>query len=282
VSADAKVASARLPLAAGVCDVAERATARRHCPTTSSLVVDGLPLGGGVCDAGRELHGLGAACPADAKVRSGSVCRSAAGVCDVAESVRRLDERLSGRRLRLVDHRLPLRGRRVRPGRELHGLGAACPGERVKPNNTACTDDGNVCTTDLCNGSSVLCQHAPGNAGTTCRAAAGVCDVAETCDGSSATCPADAKATSGTPCRAAAGVCDVAEACDGSDDDCPADVFVSSSTVCRSAAGVCGHRRELHRVVRELPGRRRGAELRRSAAPRPASVTWPRTARARA
>src|SRR5437588_1053485 len=38
-----------------------------------------------------------------------------------------------------------------------------------KTSGTACTDDGNVCTTDLCNGASNICQHAPGNSGTTCR-----------------------------------------------------------------------------------------------------------------
>src|SRR5439155_3794741 len=61
-----------------------------------------------------------------------------------------------------------------------------------KTSGTACTDDGNPCTTDICNGSSNLCQHAAGNAGMVCRAASGVCDVAETCIGTSTTCPADA------------------------------------------------------------------------------------------
>ncbi|NIQ90178.1 MAG: hypothetical protein GWN93_14565, partial [Deltaproteobacteria bacterium] len=58
---------------------------------------------------------------------------------------------------------------------------------------------------------------------TECRAAAGVCDAADNCDGVSAACPADAKLTS--ECRASAGVCDVAEVCDGVADDCPADAF---------------------------------------------------------
>src|SRR5439155_17610125 len=39
-----------------------------------------------------------------------------------------------------------------------------------KPNGTACTDDGNPCTTDTCNGSSDICQHPAGNAGTPSRA----------------------------------------------------------------------------------------------------------------
>src|SRR5437899_5979411 len=60
-----------------------------------------------------------------------------------------------------------------------------------KTNGTACTDDGNVCTTDTCNGASATCQHPPGNSGTTCRSAANECDNAELCTGSSSTCPND-------------------------------------------------------------------------------------------
>jgi len=70
-----------------------------------------------------------------------------------------------------------------------------------------------------------------------CRPAAGVCDVAESCDGTSAACPADAKGTA--VCRAAAGVCDVAESCDGVHDDCPADAVQPAGSVCRAAADVC-------------------------------------------
>src|SRR6185369_2155614 len=63
--------------------------------------------------------------------------------------------------------------------------------ERV-PAGTGCASDGNPCTLDQCDGTSALCQHAAGNAGVTCRAAAGVCDVAEVCTGTSAACPPDA------------------------------------------------------------------------------------------
>jgi cysteine-rich repeat protein len=61
--------------------------------------------------------------------------------------------------------------------------------------------------------------------------------VAESCTGSAAACPADAKSTA--QCRASAGSCDVAESCDGVGDDCPADAFVPASVECRAAAGVC-------------------------------------------
>jgi len=53
--------------------------------------------------------------------------------------------------------------------------------------DTACPDDGNVCTTDVCDNSG-NCTHPPGNAGTVCRPAAGECDVTDTCTGSSAVC----------------------------------------------------------------------------------------------
>jgi hypothetical protein len=63
----------------------------------------------------------------------------------------------------------------------------------VKTAGTACTADANACSTDLCNGTvgAAACVHNAGNAGATCRGAAGVCDVAETCTGASTTCPAD-------------------------------------------------------------------------------------------
>jgi hypothetical protein len=76
-------------------------------------------------------------------------------------------------------------------------------------------------------------------AGHVCRAATGICDLAEACDGKSATCPADTLAPVTTVCRATVGPCDVAEACSGSSAACPADQLVPATTVCRAAAGAC-------------------------------------------
>ncbi len=78
--------------------------------------------------------------------------------------------------------------------------------------------------------------------GTECRGAAGVCDVAEVCDGVSNDCPVDGKAT--TECRAAGGVCDVTEFCDGVSNDCPADALQLIGELCNEVdqcdgAGVC-------------------------------------------
>ncbi len=125
-------------------------------------------------------------------------------------------------------------------------------------------DDANPCTVDACSAS---CSNTPGNGGASCRTAAGICDLAETCDGVGAGCPADVKSTatcrgaggicditescdgvgndcpadakSSAVCRASAGVCDVADSCDGSSDACPADALASASTVCRNSAGSC-------------------------------------------
>src|SRR5581483_4656719 len=95
------------------------------------------------------------------------------------------------------------------------------------------TDDTEACDGGGCCDAS--CQIVA--AGTECRAVAGVCDQAESCDGVSAACPADAKSTA--VCRAGAGGCDADESCDGVTDDCPADQLQPAGTVCRAAAGAC-------------------------------------------
>jgi hypothetical protein len=102
-----------------------------------------------------------------------------------------------------------------------------------KSAGAVCADDGNACTTDTCNGTSTVCQHAPGNAGATCRAAASQCDVAELCSGSSALCPADAKAIDGAGCSDN-------DACT-SVDTCQAGVCVAGPQVPIDDNNVCTH-----------------------------------------
>jgi len=75
--------------------------------------------------------------------------------------------------------------------------------------------------------------------GESCRAAAGICDVEEQCDGSNALCPGDGKKGPGTTCRAAADECDAAESCDGASDDCPDDALLAAGTICRQADDEC-------------------------------------------
>ena len=305
---------------AGVCDVAENCTgsARRVRPTASRrrrpcaaasarrlrrgrelhglgggvpgrrlrVVGDGVPRLGGRLRRGRELHGLGArrVRRTASHRRRRSAARSA-GVCDVAENCTGVERGVSGRRASRRRRRCAARS-------------------------------AGVCdVAENCTGSSAACPaDAFASSATVCRASAGVCDVAENCTGSSAACPADAlrsrrrrraaprrasatwprtapararvsgrraSQSSATVCRGSAGVCDVAENCTGSSAACPADAFASSATVCRGSAGVCDVAENCtgsSAAVRPTPSSRR----RPCAAARPASATWPRTARARA
>src|SRR5207249_1773874 len=176
-------------------------TLRLHAPGTSGTTC--RAAAGGGCDVAETCTGSSSTCPNDAFQPSTFVCRAAANECDLQETC---------------------------PGNS-----ATCPGDSVKASGTACSDDGNVCTTDLCNGTvgSPLCVHNPGNAGTTCRAAAGGgCDVAETCTGTSSTCPNDAFQSSTFVCRAAANECDLQETCPGNSATCPGDTVKASGTAC--------------------------------------------------
>ncbi len=107
--------------------------------------------------------------------------------------------------------------------------------------DTACGGgDANDCQAcSVAAGAAVDGTCAPRAAGIVCREAAGACDVAERCTGSSAACPSDVFTAAGTVCRAAAGACDVAERCTGNSAACPADVLTAAGTVCRAAAGSC-------------------------------------------
>jgi hypothetical protein len=159
----------------------------------------------GVCDPAEYCTGSSTSCPGDSKYGSGTQCRAANGECDVAEYC--------------------------------DGTNPGCPGDGYKANGTACSEDGNPCSTDTCQGGA--CAHAAGNAGTLCRASAGVCDPAEYCTGSSTSCPGDSKYGSGTQCRAANGECDVAEYCDGTNPGCPGDGYKANGTTCTDDGNPC-------------------------------------------
>jgi hypothetical protein len=114
--------------------------------------------------------------------------------------------------------------------------GSNCGAHPAVPDGMAC-DDLNACTTgNTCNAG--LCGTANAS-GSVCRAAVGECDVAETCPGARAACPADAVAPSATVCRSAAANCDVAETCDGTTKLCPLDQFQPTGTSCRPATDEC-------------------------------------------
>jgi RHS repeat-associated protein len=161
----------------------------------------------GACDVAETCNGTALTCPSDALAPSTTVCRAAAGECDAAETCT--------------------------------GSSASCPSDTKKTSGTVCTDDGNPCTQDKCDGTAVTCQHPVGNAGAVCRASVGTCDVAETCTGTSTTCPADGFASAATVCRATGGECDVAETCTGTSATCPADGKKTSGTACTDDGNVC-------------------------------------------
>ena len=77
------------------------------------------------------------------------------------------------------------------------------------------------------------------SAGETCRAATGLCDLAEVCDGASPACPADAIRAAEFECRPALGWCDLAEQCSGASKTCPEDRVRDRDAVCRAAVGPC-------------------------------------------
>ena len=106
--------------------------------------------------------GSGDNCPPNTFLPSSTVCRSSAGVCDVAENCT--------------------------------GSSANCPGDGVASSSTVCRSAAGICDlAENCSGSGVTCPADVFKPATTiCRPAVDLCDVAEQCTGSSAPCPADA------------------------------------------------------------------------------------------
>ena len=114
----------------------------------------------------------------------------------------------------------------------------------VEPANTCgdgTVDVGEQCDEGAANGGvsccQVNCRIRP--SGTTCRGESDLCDVAETCDGLSSTCPTDGFQSAETECRASADSCDAPEICTGSSAACPTDGFEPDTKVCRAPAGIC-------------------------------------------
>src|SRR4029450_3419578 len=84
---------------------------------------------------------------------------------------------------------------------------------------------------DDCNGNDVD--------GSTCRVAAGPCDLTETCSAGAG--PADAFEPSGTVCNAGSGdLCDPDEVCDGATAPCPSDTVAAGGTVGNAGSGDLG------------------------------------------
>ena len=108
--------------------------------------------------------------------------------------------------------------------------------------NTACGggDPGDCQACSVAAGAAVDGTCAPRAATTICRAAAGACDVAERCTGSSTACPGDSRVPNGAVCRPAAGSCDLVESCGASSAACPANAFKPDLSLCRGLFGLPG------------------------------------------
>ena len=195
----------------------------------------------GPCDVAEVCDGTGAACPADGLASSSTVCRAANGPCDVAETCTGTSVSCPTDALAPSTTVCRASAGPCDVAETCTGSSANCPGDSFVPSTTVCRPSAGACdVAETCTGSSANC---PGDSfvpsTTVCRPSAGACDVAETCTGSSANCPADGFVPSTTVCRPSAGECDVAETCTGSSASCPGDSFVPSTTVCRPSAGVC-------------------------------------------
>jgi hypothetical protein len=131
--------------------------------------------------------------------RVGTVCRVAAGLCDVVE---------------VCD-----------------GLSMACPFDAFRDKDEVCRSKAGECDhEETCTGFSAACPADTFlSKGAVCRSAVSTCDVAETCDGASAVCPLDVVAPATTQCRASSDqdICDPPEYCTGRSNQCPADAKYS-------------------------------------------------------
>src|SRR5207249_5399822 len=178
-------------------------------PTAETTFTDANPCGNGVLDSGEDCDpGIpnSSCCKNNCTFQpSSNVCRNAVNVCDLADTCT--------------------------------GFSATCPADAVKSAGTVCTDDGNPCTTDVCNGTvgSPACQHPAGNAGATCTDDGNPCTL-DQCDGTSTTCQHPA-GNAGAVCTDDGNPC-TRDQCDGSTTTSEHPEG-NAGAGCRTAAGHC-------------------------------------------
>src|SRR5438477_3428997 len=93
-------------------------------------------------------------------------------------------------------------------------------------------DAGEQCDLGAQNGQSGSCCTSSctfATVATVCRASTGACDPAETCTGSSDTCPPDALSPAGTVCHTATNECDLTDTCSGTSPTCPTAVKLAGT-----------------------------------------------------
>ncbi len=159
----------------------------------------------GACDVVEYCTGAHRFCPADTLAADTVECRPSAGSCDIAEFCT--------------------------------GNSPQCPDDQFKPSSAECRAATGECDlAEYCTGESADCPANQFKENTVvCRPSQGDCDAPETCTGNSAQCPADMKYGSNVVCRPAEDVCDIAETCPGNSNNCPADQVRPSTYICRPA-----------------------------------------------
>ena len=185
----------------GVCNLAGKVGT---CSAASNSTV--CRAQNGVCDVAETCSGDVADLPGRRRGRAGHSLPGAKRRLRRGRDLRRNDEGLPGRRLRAHDDGLPRIDRNVRRGRDLYGHLADLSGRRVRIGGDGLPAVGRRvrCGGDVHGDVVVVSGGRAGAApGTVCRPAESICDVAETCNGTSSACPTDTFAAAGTTCGAA-------------------------------------------------------------------------------
>src|SRR5438552_6773234 len=199
--------------AVDVCDAVEKCTGTSAaCPADGYLSSSTVCRASvGVCDVAETCTGTSTACPTDAFASSSTVCRASAGVCDVAENCTGTSSTCPTNAFLPSSTICRASAGVCDPAENCTGSTAPCPTDAKSTAGTTCPDDGNPCSSDVCDGTSNACTHPAGNAGATCPADGDACTT-DTCNGTSTTCQ-HAPGNAGAVCRPAANDCDVPETC---------------------------------------------------------------------
>ena len=260
---------------AGGCDVAETCDGTSPGCPTDAFATGGTTCreSAGVCDVAETCTGTGAACPADAKRPANTACTDDGNLCSkdvvrreqrdvpahVAGSggdsvpaggggrlrrrrdVQRDDDGVPGGRVPAGDDGVPSGAAGVRPGGELHGDERGVSGGREEAGEHGMHGRREpVLEGHLRREQRDVPAHVAGFGGDSVpAAAAGGCDVAETCSGTTTACPADGFLPATTVCRPAPQECDVAESCTGTSAACPADAKKPANTACTDDGNLC-------------------------------------------